>query len=98
MPAWPLPPPHLEHGAVLEDVLLVAHHAVLVERWDALLRVLHDLRGRMWQSAPWWQRWLGHLGPLLLGDVWDHCEAPQQEPAPALETPVGCGAVGRCSG
>lgn len=40
------PMSHLEHGAVLEDVLLVTHHAVLVERRDPLLRVLHDLRGR----------------------------------------------------
>lgn len=36
---------HLEHGAVLEDVLLVTHHAVLIERRDPLLCVLHDLRG-----------------------------------------------------
>lgn len=40
-------PPHLQHGAILEDVLLVTHHAVLIESWDPLLRILHDLRGRM---------------------------------------------------
>lgn len=42
-PACPPALPYLEHGAVLEDVLLITHHAVLVERRDALLRVLHDL-------------------------------------------------------
>lgn len=45
-------PPHLEHGAVLEDVLLVTHHAVLIERRDPLLRVLHDLRGRTERVRP----------------------------------------------
>lgn len=46
------PSPHLEHGAILEDVLLIAHHAVLVERRDPLLRVLHDLRVRMVAARP----------------------------------------------
>lgn len=48
----PALPPHLEHGAVLEDVLLVTHHAVLIERRDPLLRVLHDLRGRTEGVSP----------------------------------------------
>lgn len=33
-------------------MLLIAHHAVLVERWDPLLRVLHDLRVRMVAVSP----------------------------------------------
>lgn len=41
----PALPPHLQHGAILEDVLLITHHAVLIERRDPLLCVLHDLRG-----------------------------------------------------
>lgn len=36
---------YLQHGTILKDVLLVAHHAVLVERGDPLLRVLHYLSG-----------------------------------------------------
>lgn len=34
---------YLEHGAVLKDVLFIADHAVLVERGDPLLWVLHYL-------------------------------------------------------
>lgn len=51
MPACALSP-HLEHGAILEDVLLVTHHAVLIERRDPLLRILHDLRERMVGVSP----------------------------------------------
>lgn len=36
---------YLQHGSILKDVLFVTHHAVLVERGDPLLWVLHYLLG-----------------------------------------------------
>lgn len=60
-------PPHLQHGAILEDVLLVTHHAVLIESWDPLLRILHDLRGRM--EGQTWS--LGASSRQWDGDEWN---------------------------
>lgn len=35
--------PYLEHGPVLEHMLLITHHTVLIQCWNPLLCILHDL-------------------------------------------------------
>lgn len=34
---------YLEHGPILEDMLLITHHTVLIQCWNSLLCILHDL-------------------------------------------------------
>lgn len=34
---------YLEHGPILEDMLLITHHTVLIQCWNPLLCILHDL-------------------------------------------------------
>lgn len=38
---------YLQHGSILEDVLFITHHAVLVQRGNPLLSILHNLGERV---------------------------------------------------
>lgn len=34
---------YLEHGPILEDMLFITHHAVLIQCWNPLLCIFHNL-------------------------------------------------------
>lgn len=34
---------YLEHRPILEDMLLITHHTILIQSWNSLLCILHDL-------------------------------------------------------